>query len=307
MKPRRPQLRIGLSGWQYAPWVGSFYPEGLPARRQLAYVASRFNSLEINGTFYSLQRPSSFERWYAETPDDFLFALKGHRYITHRKQLREAATTLANFFASGVLLLRDKLGPILWQLPERARFDEARLAEFLATLPRDTRSAVALARRRERRIVERIAVPSSDGNHRLRHALEVRNQSFMTEPFIALLRRHGVALVFSDAPAWPYAEDLTADFIYIRLHGSRELYRSGYGPRALDRWAERVRQWLRGAAPGDAKLVARPAKPRRQGRDVFVYFDNDAKGHAPPNALDLARRVAPPRKTPRAGHGSSFN
>src|SRR5919108_3807908 len=283
-------VRIGISGWTYAPWRGKFYPKGLPQKQELAYAARIFDSVEINGTFYSLQRPDSFARWAAETPDDFVFALKGSRYVTHMLKLRGVETPLANFFASGLLRLGAKLGPILWQLPPNLRFDAARLEAFFALLPRDTESAAASARRHDARVRGR-AWTKTDSHRPLRHALEIRHESFRTPAFIDLLRAHDIGLVCADAVDWPRLMDLTSDFVYCRLHGSEELYASGYDDDALDAWAARVAAWARGGEPRDAeRVIDRPA-PKRRSREVYVYFDNDAKVRAPVDAQGLMQRV----------------
>lgn len=283
-------VRIGISGWTYGPWRGVFYPNGLPRAQELAFAAGAFRSIEINGTFYGLQRPESFGRWRDETPDDFVFAVKGSRYITHMLKLREIRTPLANFLASGVLRLGPKLGPILWQFPPRMRFDPEAFESFLALLPRDTEAARALARRHDTRLPARGWL-RSDVDRTLRHAVEIRHESFRTPAFIEMLRRHGVALVCADAVEWPLLMDLTADFVYCRLHGSQELYVSGYDDAALDLWAARVRRWARGHEPRDATRVLGPSRPRAGGRDVFVFFDNDAKVRAPKDAAALIDRL----------------
>jgi uncharacterized protein YecE (DUF72 family) len=287
---------IGISGWTYEPWRGVFYPEGLAQRRELEYASSQFNSIEINGTHYSLQKPESFRKWAAETPGSgFVFSVKGPRYITHMRRLKEVEAPLANFFASGVLALarEGKLGPLLWQLPPSFRFEEKRIDHFLSLLPRDTEEAADLASRHDDHLK---APPWLDAGRKrpLRHAMEVRHGSFMVPEFFEMLRDHRVAFVFADtAGKWPYAEDLTSDFVYIRLHGDEELYVSGYTGEALDRWAARIRRWREGAQPGDARLIL-PNKPRppRKIRDVYVYFDNDVKVKAPRDAKALAKRLA---------------
>ena len=287
---RAGTARVGISGWTYPPWRGEFYPRGLPQTRELAYASRIFSTIEINGSFYSLQRPESWAHWAAETPDEFVFAIKGGRFITHMRRLRDAETPLANFCASGMLRLGAKLGPLLWQLPPNFRFDAERIAGFLQLLPHDTDQAGALARRHDARLAGRawinpiLPMP-------LRHAMEIRNDSFKTPEFIALLRRHRVALVAADTVEWPLLGDLTADFVYCRLHGSEELYASGYDDAALDRWAARVRAWTRGGEPDDLPRIGGAAAERR-GRDVFVYFDNDAKVRAPFDAQALMRRLA---------------
>lgn len=286
------RARIGISGWRYAPWRGVFYPDDLPQREELAYASRQLASIEINGSFYSLQRPSSYARWREDTPRGFVFAVKAPRYVTHMRRLRNAEQGLANFFASGVLCLREKLGPILWQLPPSLRYHEEVLEEFLAQLPKDTESAAALARRHADLPASKTAW-ETDRRRRLRHAMEVRHESFRDPAFIAQLRRHGVALVVADtAKRWPLLEDVTAGFMYLRLHGDKKLYASGYSPAALRAWSARLQAWMRGAQPGDARLAAPDGKPpKRASRDVYVYFDNDQKVRAPFDAMALAKRM----------------
>jgi uncharacterized protein YecE (DUF72 family) len=285
------RLRIGISGWRYAPWRGRFYPPDLAQREELHYASRQVRSIELNGSFYSLQRPSSYARWYAETPRGFVFAVKGPRFITHLKRLRDIEVPLANFLASGIFELREKLGPILWQLPPNLQYDEALLDAFLATLPRDTGQAAALAREHDARLKARACL-TPDRVRRLRHALEVRHPSFVCEPLVAQLRRHKVALVVADtAGRWPRLEDVTADFMYVRLHGDEELYASGYGDAALDDWARRIRAWARGTQPRGARRVSPRPPPKRSARDVYCYFDNDAKVRAPVDARALARKL----------------
>jgi uncharacterized protein YecE (DUF72 family) len=271
-------IRIGTSGWTYPSWRTVFYPPGLKNRLELDYIARRFNSVEINATFYRLQSLETFRRWHAETPEGFVFAVKGSRFITHRKQLGDIDAALANFLASGVLLLGEKLGPFLWQLPERTRFDRDRLARFLDRLPVDMGTAARLARGYTG-IVEGRSWTEAIVEGPLRHALEVRNLSFDTHDFFDLLRERRVALVSSDAPGWPRFDTLTADFAYARLHGAEELYASGYTEADLDEWAGRVRGW---SAEG--------------ARIAFVYFDNDARVRAPFDALSLTQRLATARQ-----------
>lgn len=271
--PRPAEVRIGISGWRYPPWRGVFYPEGLPQRSELEFASHRLRTVEINGSFYSLQRPSSYRRWYAETPEDFLFAVKGGRFITHHKKLRDCAAPLANFFASGVLALEEKLGPILWQLPPQLPFDAERLEAFFALLPQTTAAAADLARRHDHRL-RHDAHLDVRTDRPLRHALEVRHPTFADPEFVCLLHRTGIGLCIADtAGRWPSLEAVTADFVYVRLHGSRRLYVSGYGPAALDAWAARIRTW------------------QADGRDVLVYFDNDVKVRAPFDAMNLASRL----------------
>ncbi len=236
-------VRIGISGWTYPPWRGVFFPKGLAQRRELEFASRQVNSIEINGSFYSLQRPESYRSWYEATPADFVFSVKGGRFITHMKRLKEVETPLANFFASGLLCLKEKLGPILWQLPPNFRFDPDRLARFFALLPRDTIAAAKLARKHDARLKGR-AVVTADRKRPLRHCLEIRHPSFETDAFIKLLREHDIAMVVADtAGKWPLLEDVTSDFIYVRLHGDEELYVSGYTERALREWARKIRSW----------------------------------------------------------------
>jgi uncharacterized protein YecE (DUF72 family) len=285
---RAGTVRVGISGWTYAPWRGVFYPKGLRHARELEYAASQFNSLEINGTFYGMQRPDAFADWADSVPDDFIFAVKAPRFITHLKRLRDAETPLANFVASGLLRLGRKLGPVLWQFPPNFRFDPERIEPFLKLLPHDTGAAARLGRRHDSRL-KAPAWLKVDAEQRLRHAFEIRNESFRDQAFVDLLRKHDVALVCADTVEWPRLMDLTGDFVYCRLHGSQELYASGYDDQALDEWAARVTTWTKGGEPADAERVG--GKGRKRNRDVYVYFDNDAKVRAPFDAKALAERV----------------
>jgi uncharacterized protein YecE (DUF72 family) len=264
------RIRVGISGWTYPGWRGDFYPTGLVHRRELAYAAERLGSIEINGSFYSLQRPSSYASWAEQAPDDFVFAVKGGRFITHLKRLVGVEAALANFFASGVLALGPKLGPVLWQLPENLAFDADTLDAFFALLPRTTTEAATLAARHDAKLPEDRALTRTDAERPLRHALEFRSPTFAVDAAYDILRRHGVACVLADtAGRWPRVEQDTADFRYVRLHGDRELYASGYDAAAIDSWARRMLAW------------------QHAGQDVFAYFDNDAKGRAPHDAMAL--------------------
>ena len=283
-------VRIGISGWRYAPWRGKFYPAKLPHRSELAYAASIFPSVEINGTFYSLQRPENFAKWAAETPEGFVFSVKGSRFLTHMLRLKNARTPLANFLASGLLRLGPKLGPILWQFPPNFKFDPERIETFLKILPHDTESAAAMARRHNK-IVSGRAWIKTDRQRPLRHAMEIRHPSFVVPEFVQMLRAYDVALVCADTVEWPRLMDVTSDFVYCRLHGSEELYASGYDDQALDTWAVRVAAWARGGEPKDAERVIKSLGPKKPSRDVFVYFDNDAKVRAPVDAQGLIARV----------------
>jgi uncharacterized protein YecE (DUF72 family) len=284
-------IRIGISGWRYEPWRGVFYPPTLRQQDELAYASRRLSSIEINGSFYSLQRPQYYAQWHDETPPGFVFSVKGGRFITHMLKLRNVEAALANFFASGIANLGEKLGPFLWQLPPMLAYDRERLRSFFDLLPRNSDQASALARRRNDKVKGRARL-AYGANRPLRHALEVRHPSFETPEFVELLREHRIALVVADtAGKWPYAEDVTADFVYARLHGDKELYVSGYTPRALARWAERIRAWAAGTQVDDARPIAPGTAFPHVPRDVYVYFDNDAKVKAPRDALRLAKRV----------------
>ncbi|HUQ00591.1 MAG TPA: DUF72 domain-containing protein [Aeromicrobium sp.] len=265
------EIHVGISGWDYASWRGDFYPQGLPARERLPFAASRFSSIEVNGSFYSLQRPSTYERWRELTPDGFVFALKGGRYITHLRRLREVEPALANFFASGPLALGPRLGPILWQLPASMEYDASTLRSFVELLPASTAAASRLAARHDAKLKEP-AYLAIDEERPLLHAIEPRSRTFDTPEFYDLLADHGMACVPSDSPRWPLFEPGAAPFTYVRLHGHSQLYASRYSGRLLDHWAERCRDWARGGP-------------------VFVYFDNDMHGHAPWDALRLLERL----------------
>jgi uncharacterized protein YecE (DUF72 family) len=285
---RHGKVRIGISGWLYRGWRGTFYPPDLPQKDELAFVGRSFNSVEVNSTFYRSQAPNTFKRWAATVPDDFVFAVKGSRYITHIRRLRDAKEPLANFFATGVLGLGKKLGPILWQLPPNFRFQPDVIESFLDLLPQDTAAASKLAKKHGPR-----SKPSStvtDAKRPLRHALEIRHDSFIDPAFIELLRAHNVALVCADTVEWPRLMDLTADFVYCRLHGASKLYFTNYSPRDINAWAKRVQAWINGDA-ASGKYVVKDAKVPRIPRDVYVYFDNTEKVHAPDNAKSLARKV----------------
>lgn len=268
-------IRIGISGWRYAPWRGDFYPEGLPQRRELEYAASHLTSIEINGSFYSLQRPSSYAKWRSEVPDDFVFSVKGGRFITHMKRLKEVETPLANFFASGVLALDQTLGPFLWQLPATFAYDESVLTAFCELLPRTTTEAAELATRHDDKLTGDKLWTGEVEERPLRHALEPRHHSFASEEACAHLADCEMALVVADsAGKWPRFEQAIGPIVYVRLHGDTELYASGYTDRALDEWAEKLRGWT------------------ADGRDGFVYFDNDIKGYAPHDAMKLIERLS---------------
>lgn len=286
------RVRIGISGWSYKPWRGVFYPTKLRIADQLSFASRAFSTIELNGTFYSLQLPSSYRAWYEATPEDFIFAVKGGKYITHLKRLRDAEQGLANFFASGVLELREKLGPILWQLPPTLTFEPERLRTFFELLPRTQAEAAKLARRHSPRLASRVAF-GSEQKAPMRHSLEFRHPSFVCSEAMELMRRYGVAPCVADsAGLFPRVEDVCADFVYVRLHGAEELYTSGYSNDELEDWARRIRAWRQGRdAPRPFKADPR-ARPDGKPHDVFVYFDNDVKVRAPFDALNLERLLA---------------
>jgi uncharacterized protein YecE (DUF72 family) len=288
---KSPEYRIGISGWRYEPWRGKFYPEDLNQKRELWYASRQVNSIELNGSFYSLQRPQSYKAWYAETPEDFKFAVKANRYITHIRRLRDVEAPVGNFIGSGVLHFKEKLGPFLWQFPPNFVCDLERIDKFLEMLPRTFAEAVQHSKHYADRVTPDFPDGAEKSDQILRHAFEIRHYSFENPEFIELLRKHNIAIVFADtAGQWPYIEDVTADFIYCRLHGEEKIYASGYGDASLDWWAKRICTWSEGALPKDAmNIVDVPLK--KQPRDIFVYFDNDVKVHAPYDAQGLAKRV----------------
>jgi len=294
---------VGTSGWTYPHWRARFYPAGLPSRRWLAFLASRLTSVEINGTFYSLTTPKACERWRQDVPGNFVFAVKGSRYITHMKRLRSVRAALANFFASGILRLGSQLGPILWQLPPHLPFDAASAGEFLRKLPRDVRGAERLARRHDARVAGRAALTAPDGRGRaVWYAIEARHRSWMSEPAISLLSRWDVALVWADTAGEHPATttQTTGSLAYVRLHGSQRIYEGHYAVHDLSSWARRARAWA------------------LEGTPVFVYFDNDRGAAAVLDAIRFhallergssetdrkpARRLRAPRRArPRPAH-----
>lgn len=286
------KIRIGISGWTYPPWRGTFYPQKLAHHRELQYASDIFSSIEINGTFYSLQRPESFAKWADSTPDDFVFSVKAPRFITHMRRLKDAKVPLANFLASGLLRLGAKLGPILWQLPPNFKFDAKRIEGFLKLLPHDTQTTATLARRHDKRLSGRSWM-KIDRPRPVRHCMEIRHDSFQSPEFIDMLRSYNVALVCADTVEWPRLMDVTSDFMYCRLHGSEELFASGYDDQSLDDWARRVLEWADGKESHDAERVGKKlSSASNLRRDVFVYFDNDAKVKAPFDAQALIARVS---------------
>jgi len=274
------RIHVGTSGWIYPHWRRDFYPEGLRQRDELRYLSGRLDTVEINGSFYSPQRPSSFLRWAEQTPADFVFAVKGGRYITHMKKLTDVQTPLATFLASGLLSLGPKLGPVLWQLPPFLPFKPERMEAFLQLLPRTHGEAAELAGQCDRAKFERWgqqpALATDHAERPLRHAIEVRHPSYLDDEFADLCRRYGAAVVLADtAGRWPWIDRPATDFAYFRLHGSRELYTSGYTDEELDGWVARIHGWEQVGGM----------------QDVWVYFDNDAQAHAAWDARRLAERL----------------
>jgi len=287
---RPADIRIGISGWQYDGWRGAFYPEKLSQKKELEFASQRFNSIELNGSFYSLQKPTSFKRWSEETPDNFVFSIKAPRFITHIRQLRECEAPVANFCAQGILRLGKKLGPVFWQVPPSFKFEAEVLDSFFKLLPRSHKEAATVGANHDRWMNGRTWL-EVEQDAPLRHAIEVRNKSFANEEFIEVLRRHQVALVVADTPVWPRLFDITADFMYCRLHGSEKIYESGYTPEAIDEWAKRVVAWSRGEEAADGVKASAKDGQKLASRDVFVYFDNDMKVRAPVDAQSLRKRI----------------
>jgi uncharacterized protein YecE (DUF72 family) len=259
-------IRVGIGGWVFEPWRGEFYAKGLPQTCELEYASRKVSSIEINATFYRTQKPDTFRKWAAETPDDFVFSLKGPQFATNRRVLAEAGPAIERFFASGLLELKSKLGPVLWQMAPHKKFDPADFAAFLALLP------------------------AKFGGRPIRHVLEVRHESFLVSSFIELLRKFSVAVAVVDSDKHPLIADIAADFVYARLQRTSEKEKSGYPPRALALWAKRARQWSGGGAPDDLAALAAPS-PERGKRDVFIYMISGAKVRAPAAAMALIDRL----------------
>jgi uncharacterized protein YecE (DUF72 family) len=277
---------IGMAGWSFDGWRGSFYPDGLKQRDELAYASRRIQTIEVNGTFYSLFRPTSYLGWYAETPADFNFSLKGPKYITHERRLKDFQTPLNNFLASGILALREKLGCILWQFPPNMPFTRERFEPFFAALPHDMKTAAEMGKGHSSWLEGRTYLDVSE-NHRIRHAVEGRHPSFRDPILVELAKTYGIAIVVGDtAGRWPLIEDVTSDFMYLRLHADETKYPKGYTKKSLEYWGHRVKTWAQGQQPDDAALVV-PGSPIPMPRTIFTYFDNDVKETAPLNALSM--------------------
>lgn len=261
-------IRAGMGGWTFEPWNTSFYPEGLARARQLHYASRQVPTIEVNGTYYSNFKESTFVKWAAESPDGFVFSLKGNRFVTNRRILAEAGESMMRFLESGVAALGEKLGPILWQFAPTKKFDPDDFEAFLKLLPE-----------------------SQDGV-KLRHAVEVRNSSFAVPAFTALVRRYKVAIVYADHATYPAIADITGDFIYARLQNGSDENPDCYTPKALDAWAERAELWAQGKAPVDLLRVDNSSEAPVEPRDVFVYFIKAGKVQAPFGARALMRRVS---------------
>jgi uncharacterized protein YecE (DUF72 family) len=259
------KIRVGIGGWVFEPWRGTFYPEGLTQKRELEYASSKLSTIEINGTYYGSQKPESFARWHDETPDDFIFSLKGPRFASNRRVLAEAGPSIEKFFESGVTELKEKLGPINWQFAPTKKFDAEDFEAFLGLLPEKYNGAD------------------------IRHAVEVRNESFRTKEFVELLRKRGVAVVTAAGGDYPQIGDVTAPFVYARIMGTDEKEKLGYSKKALDSWAARAKDWAAGRVPKGIDAVA-PGKPVPV-RDVFLYVIAGAKIRNPHAAMAIADRV----------------
>jgi uncharacterized protein YecE (DUF72 family) len=262
------RIHVGIGGWTFAPWRGVFYPPGLPHAKELAHAAAHLTSIEINGTFYRTQTPAIFRQWASQVPDGFVFSVKGPRFATHRRELKDAGESIARFLGSGVLELGDHLGPLLWQFPPTKKFDEADFRSFLELLPREFEG------------------------RRLRHVVEVRHASFRAPRFIALLREFATPVVFCEHDTYPAIADITGDFLYLRLQNGKDTIETGCPPQEIAGWAERLRGWLSGKMPADLPCVgAQPSKIKPH--DIFVYFIHEGKVRAPAAAMALIEKLRP--------------
>jgi uncharacterized protein YecE (DUF72 family) len=266
MTTKLGKINVGIGGWTYEPWRGVFYPKGLPHARELAYAGERLTSIEVNGTFYSTQTPKTFRKWASEVPADFAFSLKGPRYAVNRRVLAQAGDSIKRFLDSGITELGDRLGPLLWQFAPHKKFDETDFGAFLELLPK------------------------TFAGRPLRHVVEVRNDSFKTPTFIALLRKFAIPVVYAEHETYTEIADLTADFVYARLQKGNEKLKTGYAPKALDAWAKRAATWAKGGAPSDLPRIDKTPAPK-QPRDVFIYFIHEAKLRAPAAAMALIERL----------------
>lgn len=283
------KFRVGMSGWTYAPWRGDFYPEKLTQKKELEYASRQVTSIEINGTFYSMQKPSSFKTWATETPDDFQFSVKAPRYLTHIKRLKEYGAGLANFFATGLLKLEHKLGVILWQLPSFLPLKDGRFEDFFGVLPRTGLQAMELAKHHSPSISD-ICDFEIQKDFPIEHVFEFRNPTFFNPDFLKVMKQNNIGLVLADsADKSIYSEDLTSSVVYLRMHGLGKKHAKGYTSSELLDLSERIRSWTHGKRVDGPKLLTEEdLKPR----DVYVYFDNDAKETAPANAIQLLKMLS---------------
>jgi uncharacterized protein YecE (DUF72 family) len=263
------RIYIGIGGWTFEPWRGVFYPKGLPHAKELAYASAHLSSIEINGTFYRSQTPATFRKWASEVPKDFVFSVKGPRFATNRRVLKEASDSIKWFLDTGVTELGEHLGPLLWQFAPTKKFDAADFGGFLELLP-----------------------DSFDG-HRLRHALEVRHDSFKTPEFTSLVRSFNKAVVFTDHVAYPNIADITGDFVYARLQRGQDTIATAYPQKDIDVWAERLRSWAKGQAPDDLPCIEPSQKRKAAPHDVFAYVIHEGKVRAPAGAMALIERLKP--------------
>lgn len=284
-----PLAHIGTSGWAYSSWRNKFFPAKLTAREYLSFTSRAFNSIEIDSTFYRMQTPERYQSWYDATPEGFLFAIKGSRYITHMLRLKDCETALGNFYASGILALQEKTGPFLWQFPAHVKLDMERFETFAKLLPRDFNEAVELARKHDSKLQKPYL--KVEENYPLVHAFELRSDSFFNRDFLAMLRSYNIATVMVSSPKdWPLFTDVTANFLYIRMHGEKRLYSGSYGEAELKEWKRRISFWQKGRTPPDMEHYL-PADPHKNMRPYFMYFDNTAKSEAPFDALKFMKMV----------------
>lgn len=297
-----PRMRIGTSGWAYDSWRKDFFPAKTPRSEFLAYASRVFNSIEIDSTFYGTQPVSRYQNWYESTPDGFLFAIKGSRYITHMLKLKNCEHAVGNFFASGVLALREKLGPVLWQFSAKMPLDFDRFETFAKMLPRDLNEARELGLRHDKKLRRKPYLTVKE-NLPLRHAFELRNDKFFDKDFLVMLREYNIATVMaSTAEKWPLFTDVTANFIYVRMHGEHQLYSGSYNQKTLDKWKHHISFWQKGCTPPELKHYL-PAAPDKRLRPIFMYFDNTEKAQAPVDALRFMKMMGvkwSPEHTPRA-------
>jgi len=263
----RGKIRAGMGGWTFEPWDTSFYPEKLAKAKQLQYASRQVPTIEVNGTYYSSFKEPTFVKWANESPEGFVFSLKGNRFVTNRRVLGEAGESMMRFLESGVAALGDKLGPILWQFMPTKKFDPDDFEEFLKLLPE-----------------------KQDGV-KLRHAVEVRNDSFVVPEFPALARKYKVAIVYADHAKYPAIADVTGDFVYARLQTGKDENPDCYEPKRLDEWAERAKTWAEGKTPADLPRADPSSETPVKPRDVFVYFITEGKVRAPFGAMALMKRV----------------